>query len=106
TVDAGSMYMDRILVTSKLDCTPKDKGDNCLEPVLDFVVNGISPGQELKPTDKPVVEAQLIDNTIFGAAFSFYFDNNSSNAAKDSAAPYCFQAEQNKCTSVSLSGLS
>lgn len=105
SVNAGSMFIDRVLVTSKPNCVPEGRGQNCLEPNLDFAVRGITPGETIVRGSRPVVSAQLIDNTLIGAEFTFSFDNNV-NSASRVASPYCYVMSGSECGGVNIDSLS
>jgi len=85
SVNGGAVLLDKVLVTNDKNCTPKADGNNCIEKVLDFVVDGIDQNSTVAGERK--VSAVIAANSVDKATFEFFLDGLS--VGQQQASPYC-----------------
>lgn len=104
SVDNGAVLLDKVLVTSDLECVPTGDGGNCVQDPLNFVVVGISDGEIVNGSR--TVSAQLSNTTYQYATVEFYIDDKL--VGKQGAAPYCLvdtSATDTTCTGYDFNAL-
>ncbi len=85
----GEVEVDKVLVTSELDCVPQGNGYNCVEVPLDFVVSGISVNETVG--DERALSIELVNPESELASVDFNFDDSHQKVTVTSA-PYCYIA--------------
>jgi hypothetical protein len=87
SVNEGAVLADKVIVTSDLDCIPKDNGDNCLDQTLAFeLVGGLQQGSTVAGEQK--VQALLTKGAgVEGNSIEFLIDDE--KVSTQSSEPFC-----------------
>lgn len=98
----GSVEIDKILATSKLDCVPAGVGANCVDQPAEFTVEGIQQSDQV--SGLRFVQAHISSLHDIPPSVSFLVDDVL--VSQQTAAPYCLVgSEQGSCDGYDFSQL-